>query len=340
MQRLELAHLPTPLQLCRPLGEQLGIELWIKRDDATGGPEAGNKIRKLEYLLADALDRNCDTVITCGGVQSNHARATAVAAASLGLRTVLLLRAPGLEHDDGGKGIVPEREHAPLIGNVLLDCLLGAELRLITAASYKRRNELMAAAAVELRARGANPYVIPEGGSNGLGAFGYVAAMAEIRRQLDGGSADGQPFDLVVHPCGSGGTAAGTALGAKQYEVAKRLCAMAVCEDVAYFENRITEIITQAQQLDESLGEPADWMVHDGAKGPAYAVASTEQRQRIISVARQTGLVLDPVYTGKAMCGLIQLCETGQVDAHRVLFLHTGGLPGLLAQGSAFEGLL
>jgi len=340
MKRLALAHLPTPLQHAVRLGAALGIELWVKRDDATGGPEAGNKVRKLELLLGDALERGSDTVITCGGVQSNHARATAVLAASLGLRAVLLLRAPTLEDDHDGAGIAPDRSHAPLVGNVLIDRLVGAELRLISAASYERRDALMDALAARLRQQGARPYVIPEGGSNGLGALGYVEAMAEIRGQLDQGLAGGKPFDLVVHACGSGGTAAGVALGAARHGVARQVCAMAVCADAPSFEARISNIIAQARSIDGSLGDPAPWHVDDRAKGPAYAVASDEQRRRIVDAARLSGLVLDPVYTGKALCGLWGLCESGAMRARRVLFLHTGGLPGLLAQAASFEGLV
>jgi D-cysteine desulfhydrase len=340
MPRLHLAHLPTPLQHPERLSAALEVELWVKRDDATGGAEAGNKVRKLELLLGDAHERGCDTVITCGGLQSNHARATALCAASLGLRVVLLLRVPGLEDDHGGAGIAPGPPHAPLAGNVLLDRLVGAELRLITAQSYERRDELMQAVAAELRAQGARPYVIPEGGSNGLGALGYVEAMAEIRRQLDQGLGGGKPFDLVVHACGSGGTAAGVALGAARHRIARQVCAMAVCADAASFETRISGIIADAQSIDRSLGDPVPWRVDDRSKGPAYAVASDEQRQRMVQAARLSGLIFDPVYTGKALCGLWALCQSGELRGRRVLFLHTGGLPGLLAQAESFEGLL
>jgi D-cysteine desulfhydrase len=208
---------------------------------------------------------------------------------------------------------------------------------LITAASYEHRGELMKQTAEALRAQGARPYVIPEGGSNGLGALGYVEAMAEVRSQLDQGLGGAEPFDLVVHACGSGGTAAGSALGAARYGVARRVCAMAVADDAPRFERRIAGIIDEARGLDPELGEPVDWTVDDRAKGPAYAVATDEQRRCIVEVARLSGLVLDPVYTGKAFFGLWSQCERGELGARRVLFLHTGGLPGLLAQAEAFE---
>lgn len=324
MRRLILAHLPTPLVSPRRLGDRLGIDLWVKRDDATGGAESGNKVRKLEYLLADAVARGADTVITCGGIQSNHARATALCAASLGMRAVLFLRTADV------------RAGAELAGNVLLDRLAGAEIRLITPTQYSARNALMDEAAAELTEAGRVPYVIPEGGSNGLGALGYVEAMREVRRQLDTGLAGGAPFDAIVHACGSGGTAAGVALGASKYGVATEVRPMAVCDDAATFDAIIRRIIDDARSRDASLDAPAKLLVDDRAKGPAYAVSTPEQRARIVEAARLSGLVLDPVYTGKAFSGLWDQCESGDLGGKRVLFLHTGGLAGLLAQGETF----
>jgi D-cysteine desulfhydrase len=330
-KKLALAHLPTPIQKPRRLADAMGIDLWVKRDDMTGGAEAGNKIRKLELLLADAMEQRADTVITCGGIQSNHARATALLAASLGLRAVVLLRVTSGDLD-------PDK--APLEGNVLLDRLVGAEIRLITPETYRDRASVMEAAAAELRAAGRRPYVIPEGGSNGLGSLGYVECMAEIRRQLDLGLGGGKPFDLVVHACGSGGTAAGVVLGAAHHEVAEQVRAMAVCDDAPTFEQVIARIIGEARALDPRLGAGARLVVDDTCKGPAYAVSTTEQRRRILEVARLSGMILDPVYTGKAFAGLWDGLERGAIRARRVLFLHTGGLPGLLAQGAAFAGEL
>ena len=326
LPRLPLAHLPTPLVQPRRLAESLDLDLWVKRDDATGGAEAGNKIRKLELLLADAQARGAGTVITCGGLQSNHARATALAAASLGMRAVLYLRTP--------------EDFLPLDGNVLLDRLAGAEIRLITPEAYCDRERLMADAEAELACAGRKAYVIPEGGSNGRGALGYVLAMAEIRAQLDGGIAGGRPFDLVVHACGSGGTAAGVALGAGHHGVARAVRAMAVCDDAPTFERIIARITAEARALAPALGEAAELVVDDRWKGPAYGVSTPEQRALMVRVARESGLVLDPVYTGKAFAGLAAMAERGELQGARVLFLHTGGLPGLLAQGETFAGEL
>ena len=329
--RVPLVHGPTPIVKRAALDAMLGVDLWIKRDDATGGPEAGNKVRKLELLLGDALARKSDTVITCGGLQSNHARATAIACASLGLGCVLLLRVKD-----------PLATDLPRDGNVLLDRLTGAEVRLVSHAEYAARAAVMESVASELRMRGKRPYVVPEGGSNGLGSLGYVRCMQEVREQMRLGLAGADaPFDVVVHACGSGGTAAGVALGAARYEVARSVRAMAVCDDAAYFERAIGRIVSEARAWDPSLGAPAPVVVDDAAKGPAYAVSTPEQLGIIVAVARASGLLLDPVYTGKAMHGLELAVQRGDVArGARVLFLHTGGLPGLLAQGDAFTAQL
>jgi D-cysteine desulfhydrase len=327
LPRIALVHAPTPIQKRRALDELLGVDLWIKRDDATGGAEAGNKVRKLEWLLGDALSRRADTILTCGGLQSNHARATALVCASLGLACVLLLRVPD-----------PSRTPLPREGNVLLDRLAGAEIRLVSYDEYARRSAVMDSVAIELRDRQKRPYVVPEGGSNGLGALGYVECMRETAAQMDRGLAGGKaPFDVVVHACGSGGTAAGVALGASRYGVAANVRAMAVCDDAAYFEKTIERIMHEARSWDGSLGEAAPLVVDDRSKGPAYAVSSLEQRETIVRVSRASGLVLDPVYCGKAMHGLQAAVERGDIRrGARVLFIHTGGLPGLLAQGDIF----
>jgi D-cysteine desulfhydrase len=319
--RLRLAHLPTPIWRWAALDSLCGTEVWVKRDDMTAGADAGNKIRKLEFLLADAMSQRADAIVTCGGVQSNHARATALCAASLGLSCVLLLRT-------ATPSIAPANT-----GNLMLDRLAGAEVRFISPDEYRRRAELMHEVARELEGRGRRPYVIPEGGSNALGSLGYAEAMREVRQQLDLGLGGGPaPFDAVVHACGSGGTAAGVLLGAAEWEVAKTVHAMAVCDDVRYFESIIGRIVIEAQRLDPALNLSAALHVHDRWKGPGYAVASEEQRKFIREVARRTGLIVDPVYTGKALFALAQL----DPKPKRVLFLHTGGLPGLLAASDAF----
>jgi D-cysteine desulfhydrase len=320
--RLGLAHTPTPLWRHPALDALVGTEVWVKRDDMSSGAAAGNKIRKLEYLLAAARDARADVVLTCGGAQSNHARATALLARGLGMDAVLLLRSD-------------EPANEPVVGNLFLDRLTGAEVRWVSRAEYAERDARLARAADELRAAGRTPYVIPEGGSNALGALGYVHAMSELRQQLELGLAGGAPFDAVVHACGSGGTAAGCALGASAFAVAARVIPIAVCDDRDYFAERIARVITDMRSLCAGLPPPVPVDVQDAFKGPAYGVASDEQLDFIVRVARETGLVLDPVYSGKALFGLARLVgENTSERPRRVLFIHTGGLPGLLAQAS------
>jgi D-cysteine desulfhydrase len=325
MHRIRLSHLPTPLFRHPALDALVGTEVWTKLDNSNAGAASGNKIRKLEFLLAEAQNQGSTHVITCGGEQSNHARATALAAARLGLHSVLLLRTKD-------PGQPPE-----LSGNLLLNRMAGAQLRYITSEEYRERDALMQAEKERLNGEGKRAYVIPEGGSNGLGALGWVEAMREVREQLDLGLGGGpKPFDAIVHACGSGGTAAGCVLGATAFRVAERVIAMAVCDSVEYFDSVIGSIIAQAKAQESTLHDQAILEIFDEWKGPAYAVADAHQMQFIIDVARCSGVILDPVYTGKALYGLKML----QPKPARVLFLHTGGLPGLLAQAADFSSYL
>jgi D-cysteine desulfhydrase len=344
--RLFLVHGPTPIVRFDALDEIVGAKVWLKRDDATSGAESGNKIRKLEFLLADALERGARVVVTCGGLQSNHARATALTCAQLGLRSILLLRVAD-----------PARARAApleLTGNVLLDRLAGAEIRFISPEEYRERGGMLEQVRSECQERGLPAYIVPEGGSSGLGSLGYVEAMRETRGQMDLGLAGEGPFDLVAHACGSGGTAAGVTLGAARFGVAHETWAFAVCDDRTYFAKTIARIAVEARGFDPSLPElavvdgetavpegTARITVDDRAKGPAYGLMSEEQKRFLVRVARATGLVLDPVYTGKAMFGLKTAVERGAIArGARVLFLHTGGLPGLLADGEALREAL
>lgn len=354
--RICLLHGPTPI-VRRPALDALlsGVELWIKRDDATGGAESGNKLRKLELLLADARAKGATTVVTCGGLQSNHARATALACAALGMRAVLLLRVA-----DPARA---RREPLDLAGNVLLDVMAGAQIRFVSPDEYAQRNALLESVKLELEASGERAYVVPEGGSNGLGAIAYVDAMREVREQMDLGLAfedavAGEAFDVVAHACGSGGTAAGIALGGAHHRVAREAWAFAVCDDAAVFEKRIAGIALEARGLEPSLPElafvppsaprkvtealgVARLVIDDRAKGPAYAVMDEEQKRFLVEVTRASGVVLDPVYTGKALFGLAKAAERGELRrGARALFVHTGGLPGLLAQGEGLRDAL
>ena len=325
MKRLALCHTPTPIWRNRALDAWLGFELWVKRDDMTSGAAAGNKIRKLEYLLADALGHGATTIITCGGAQSNHARATALLARELGLKPVLLLRT-------NDPSAPPES-----VGNLLLDRLVGADIRFITPAEYRARDQLMADVAAELSSRGERPYLIPEGGSNGVGSFGYISAVEELAEQQALGDLP-EDLDLLAFACGSGGTAAGIALGLTRFpNVARRAAAFAVCDDRAYFEGIVARIGGEVQALEPTLTAQealARLDIYDQFKGPAYGVPSQEQVDFVVSVARVSGLVLDLTYTGKALFGLSRL----PVRPRRALFVHTGGLPGLLAEHQLMAG--
>ena len=301
--RLPLAQLPTPLRPLPRFSDWVGAEVWIKRDDLTGFGLSGNKVRKLEFLFAEAVDQGAKAVITCGGIQSNHCRATAVAARQLGLEPILLLR---------GEPGEPE-------GNYLLDHLLGAQIHFCNPSEYaQERDALMESLAERYRDR--TPYIIPEGGSNGLGAFGYIEATREIE----------QRFDAVFCAVGSGGTLAGLALG----EDIGPIEGVAVCDDRAYFEARVRAIAQEARGYGAGLlPEPgARWRVLEGYQGPGYGIATPPVWECIHQLARLEGIFLDPVYSGKAMHALVGEVRAGRRSG-RLLFWHTGGTFGMMGRG-------
>jgi D-cysteine desulfhydrase len=325
--RLSLALRPTPLSPLTRAGAQLGIELWVKRDDLTGSTLTGNKVRKLEYLLADAKAQDADVILTCGGLQSNHCRATAVAARQEGMDSVLFLRV-------ADPSVVP----APS-ANLLLDRLVGAEVRYISRADYARRAGLMAEAARALTAAGRRPYVIPEGGSNALGSLGYVDCVTELAAQID---APDRPL-TIVYAAGSGGTGAGLVAGVRSRGLPWRVVGVNVCDDRAYFVNAIGSIV-EAMKEREGYGFAFDreaLEIVDGFVGRGYALSSPAELQAIIALARAEGLVLDPVYTGKAWFGFTDtLRRDPRAFGERVVFLHSGGIYGLLAESEALSPLL
>jgi D-cysteine desulfhydrase len=323
-KRLGRARLPTPTERLDRLGHALGVELWVKRDDLTGSTLTGNKIRKLEFLLADALAGGADTIITCGGEQSNHCRATAVAAAELGLRSLLLLRT--------------ERPEAPPAAeaNILLDVLVGAEVRWVSRDEYRRRAELFPVVADELRARGRKPYLVPEGGSNALGAWGYIGCVDELRRELPPGPA------TLIYAAGSGGTGAGLLLGVKLLGLPWRVVGVNVCDDRDYFVRVIGEIVEQAiSRFQLGLAFRRDEIeIVDGYVGLGYAKSRPEELETLRDVARAEGLVLDPVYTGKAMHGLKRELERDRrAFGERLVFVHTGGIFGLFPKAAELAPL-
>lgn len=326
--RLSLARTPTPFEPLARAGARLGVELWIKRDDATGGELSGNKIRKLEFLLADARAKGADTILTCGGVQSNHARATAFACARLGLGARLYLRTatPATPPTVAAEG-----------GNLLLDQLAGAEVRFISPDDYRRRAEVLAAGARELEVAGKKPYVVPEGGSNALGSWGYVAAVEELAADLARAQLDGPT--TVIYACGSGGTGAGLILGARAHAPHLRVVGVNVCDDATYFKDFIGRLIADATR-DYGL-EAGPIEILDGFVGRGYAQSRPEELRELATLAREEGVVLDPVYTGKAWYGL---CETLRRDPRafgpRVVFVHTGGLFGVFPKAAEIAAAL
>lgn len=321
--RVVLANQPTRGHWLR-YGEALGTRIWVKRDDHTGAELMGNKVRKLEYLMAEAQAERATHVITCGGEQSNHARATAFAAAQLGMRSVLVLRT-----DD------PAAPPAAT-GNILLDQLVGAELVWISRAQWRDRTALLAAEADRVRSAGGVPYIVPEGGSNALGSWGYLRAAHELADDLRHIASPDAPF-TVIYACGSGGTGAGLILGAKLLGLHKRgirIAGINVCDDRAYFVDAIGRICREAEdrwQLGTNV-TPADIELVDGHVGLGYAKSRPEELATIRDVCRSDGLVLDPVYTGKAFHGLVSELRADPARfGAGVCFVHTGGMFGLFA---------
>ena len=326
-KRVPLAHLPTPLAPLPALSAELGSQVLVKRDDLTGSHLSGNKIRKLEFLLAEAQEQAATHVITCGGIQSNHCRATALAAASLGMAPELLLRtARGLRDD------LP----SPSSGNVLLGRLAGATLHLCDPDEYRSsRNERMASIAAQIKDDGGRPYVVPEGGSNALGALGYVAAARELAEQLGYTTAC-----KVWVAVGSGGTLAGLALGFKALEVPYRAVGVPVCDDAPTFRAIVQSIAEEASQR---FGLPSlalgDYDVIEGYQGRGYALTTGPELALIRDAVRRDGLVLDHVYTGKAFRALFERVSQEHGEELNV-FLHTGGIFGLGASASQIDVLL
>lgn len=317
---LSIAKTPTPLERLPRLSDELGLELWVKRDDLTGSHLSGNKVRKLDFLLAAAKNEGATAVITCGGIQSNHARATALAARPLGLKAHLLLRTPN--------GLASELPDPPT-GNVLLDVLAGATLHTISPADYRAsRKERMAELAETLRGAGEVPAIIPEGGSSALGAMGYVQCAREITAQL---GAHGLEADVVAAATGSGGTLAGLALGFEDLGAKTQALGLAVCDDRHYFSAIVDRLANDARALGFPALSANRYEVEDRFVGRGYALTTPNELAHLAGVLRDHGLALDPVYTNKALLGLVSsLRETAPSARPRVVvFVHTGGLFGL-----------
>ena len=300
-----LAHLPTPLEPADRLGRALGLDagrLWVKRDDLTGLATGGNKARKLELLVAAAQAEGCDVLVTAGGPQSNHARMTAAAAARAGLGCILAFNADA-----------PARSE----GNQLLDAVLGAERRFVGPLAMDDLNGVVDRIAEDVRAAGRRPYVIPVGGSSPLGASAYVEGANEIVDDL------GHDDVLVVTATGSGGTHAGLAarLG---HERVVGVDVGALAEPAAIV-HRLSIDVAVLSGLPVPTGRP--WLLRDQI-GAGYGAPTEGCRNAIRLAARSEGLILDPVYSGKALAGLMSL-EPGVLRARTIVFLATGGVPAL-----------
>jgi L-cysteate sulfo-lyase len=323
--RIRLAHLPTPLEylprLTRALG---GPEVWIKRDDCTGLSSGGNKTRKLEFLLAQARERDADIVLTQGATQSNHARQTAAAAAKLGLACHLLLE------DRTGN---TERFYTES-GNVLLDHLHGASVE--HCGPNPDMNGELEKIAARMRAAGRRPYVIPGGGSNPTGALGYVNAALELITQAND---LGLKIDHVVHATGSAGTQAGMIVGLAGSRSGVPLLGIGVRAPRERQEKSVFDLACATADLCGIPGAVSrDDVVADcDYVGPGYGVSTPASIEAIEILARLEGILLDPVYSGKAMAGLIDLARKGRFKkGENVVFIHTGGSVGLFGYVADF----
>ena len=360
-----LGALPTPVHRWR-LPQVAGLlDLWVKRDDMSGSTLSGNKVRKLEFLFADALlggggggedppnnqgGRPRPTIITVGGIQSNHARATAAAAAEAGLECHLILRA--------GEAVAGAADPG-LAGNLLVDRLAGAHLHLVTKAEYAAVGgpgltaRLAARLVAERGTAACRPYIIPVGGSNAVGAWGYVQAVAELEAGVPpdeassgGGGGDGAPpappvpWDDIVVACGSGGTVAGLAAGLAAAGLPARLHACGVCDDPAYFEAAVREEHLVPMGVPQAAAVAAS--VHYlQAKGAGYAISRPDEVATCAAAAVGTGILCDGTYVGKALHAFLGrvAADPGVWAGRRVLFLHTGGLLSMGAQTGGLEGV-
>jgi D-cysteine desulfhydrase len=321
---LDLANLPTPLVELKNLSRRLGLgRVLMKRDDLTGLETSGNKVRKLEYVVADAVAKGADTLVTHGGFQSNHCRATAAIGARLGLKVRLILRCPDAS---------PPRD-----GNLFLDHLFGADITIHPPDEYNgRRQELIDAAMDARRAAGRTPYFFPVGASVPLGCWGYVRCVAELVQQL-GRDATVDVFSAVS----SAGTHAGLMLGKALFGLDDwRMVGVPVSDSIEFFQRELRRLVDQTSdrfRLNVTEAQtPIDLV--DGFIGEGYAIPYPEAVETIRRLARTEGILLDPTYTSKAMHGMIKTIRDGGVRAGATpVFIHTGGAFGLMARRDLFE---
>jgi D-cysteine desulfhydrase family pyridoxal phosphate-dependent enzyme len=320
--RIKLSNLPTPLDELKVLGKKYGLKkLLIKRDDLTGFAGGGNKARKLEYDFAEVLKDDYDVVLTAGGIQSNHARMTAAAARKLGIDVKVVLGGPDFKK---------------FKGNMLLDVLFSAEIRyLVDDDSNDHLTSEMNKWADELKREGRKPFVLPIGGSTGLGALGYVKAMHEISRQL----ADKKV--QIVMAVGSCGSFAGSILGAKMFFNDARIIGISVSRTSQAIIERTKEIILESSEiLKQKINVNEIKIECYDQYYVEYGLITKEGKNAILECANLEGIILDPIYTGKVMAGMIDLAQKNIIDKKlTTIFLHTGGLPILFSFEDEFDEL-
>ncbi|MCK4385976.1 MAG: D-cysteine desulfhydrase family protein [candidate division Zixibacteria bacterium] len=319
---LDLAMKPTPIERIRNFPQvPQGFEIFVKRDDLTEFYLSGNKIRKLEFIFYDVLKKNADTLITCGGFQSNHARATAILGTRFGLKSVLVLFG----------------ENSPVLdGNLFLNELVGAEIKYIPQDRYGELEAIMEEVSSKLKKEGKKPYIVPEGASNELGVWGYIKASWEIKKQLEKRKLK---IDKIITAVGSGGTYAGLFLGSKIFDWEVQIYGFNVKDTAQIFVDRIYELMmTTKEKFKLKVNfEKEEIKIIDGYVGKGYAKSRKEELDLIKSVAENTGIILDPVYTGKAMYGLLDQLKRGRFSPEdKILFLHTGGGFGLFPIKESF----
>ncbi|HXF81445.1 MAG TPA: D-cysteine desulfhydrase family protein [bacterium] len=323
LPRVTLAHLPTPLEEAPRLSEFLGgPRIWLKRDDLTGLAMGGSKARKLEFLLGQARAQGCDVVITVGAVQSNHARLTAAASRRLGMDVVLVLNG-----EDPGQAQ----------GNLLLDRIFGADVRIVQTDDDYVLLGVVDDVARQLRREGRRPYVIPRGGSNAYGAAAYMAAALELLTQAN---QRGVRVDAIVHASTSGGTQSGLYTGTKVTESGVQVIGISAGPKKDVVARRVLGIVEELAALLELRWRPHpdDIIVYDEFVGERYGVPTAECLEAIRLLARTEGVLLDPVYTGKAMAGLRGLIAAERFrSGQNVVFWHTGGQPALFAHAAALQ---
>lgn len=329
--RVGLAHLPTPLQPLDRITEKFstphgGPRIWVKRDDLTETAMSGNKLRKLEFIAGEARARGCDTLITCGGVQSNHCRTTALVGARLGMRVQLILR--------GEPEAIPD-------GNLLVDQIAGAATAFYPARQYfEELPELFSHWQEFYAERGHKAFCIPTGASDGLGIWGYITGAEELLADC---RERGFEPEHIVCATGSGGTQAGLTLGCHLLGSGACVTGYAVCDNAEYFQRKVREDVRHWVSLSgNSIDEKTlNVQVNADYVGPGYGEAEEPVYRAIAEAASLEGLLLDPVYTGKAFYGLLQeLHKDSYRDCENLIFVHTGGQFGLFPHREMFPFLL